>query len=78
MLVAACDQEGNWWRRIEAAVTSGKPEWVIEHVRWKAEDDNPEARAAAKDVRLAKRFAELDVRREAQAERWETKPDMLS
>jgi len=46
--------------------------------RFKREEDSPEARAVAKDERLAKRFAELDTRRVAQTERWATPPDPLA
>lgn len=27
VLAAACDQDGNWWRRVEAVVKEGRPEW---------------------------------------------------
>lgn len=47
-----------------------------EYERWKREEDNPDVRAAAKDVRLTKRFAEMDAKREAQSQRW-TAPDIL-
>lgn len=41
-----------------------------EYLRWRTEDQSVEARAAAKEERLAARFAENDSRRLEQADRW--------
>jgi hypothetical protein len=46
--------------------------------RWKLDEDSPESRAVAKDARLAKRFADLDARREVQTERWARPKDILA
>jgi hypothetical protein len=48
-----------------------------EFLRWRAEDRSPEARAKAKEVLFAAKFAELDKVREAQTERWTTKASIL-
>jgi hypothetical protein len=41
-----------------------------EYARVRAEKADPEARAEAKDARLAQRFAEMDRKREQQVARW--------
>lgn len=48
-----------------------------EFERWQREENSEEARAAARDVRLAAKFAELDSKRDAQSERWAQPPDLL-
>lgn len=48
-----------------------------EHRRWNEEENSDEARAEAKDVRLQKRFAELDAKRDEQTTRWSTPPSIL-
>lgn len=48
-----------------------------EWVRWQNEDNSDEARAVAKEIRLTKRFAEMDAKREAQSERWQKPKDIL-
>jgi hypothetical protein len=45
--------------------------------RWNAEENSPEARAEAKDLRLTARFAALDQRRMEQSERWQKPKDPL-
>lgn len=48
-----------------------------EFARWQREENSEEARAEAKDKRLAARFAALDVKRDKQSSRWATPPDLL-
>lgn len=48
-----------------------------EYRRWKAEDDSPEARQAARDVRLGRVFAEADEAQQAARERWQSKKSIL-
>lgn len=45
--------------------------------RWSREENDADSKAARKDARLVTRFAELDVRRDAQNTRWEKPPDIL-
>lgn len=47
-----------------------------EYIRWKRDEDSPEAKADAKELRLATRFAELDSKRVEQVERWQPR-DLL-
>lgn len=47
-----------------------------EYLRYKREDDTFEARAVRRDVRLQRRFAEMDRLHSQQAARWR-RPDLL-
>lgn len=48
-----------------------------EYDRWQIEENNPEARAEAKDKRLSVRFAKVEKQRATQDVRWATKPSIL-
>jgi hypothetical protein len=48
-----------------------------EYERWQAEDNNPEAREAAREARISVRIAESVVKQGNQHTRWATPPDIL-
>lgn len=45
--------------------------------RWQAEENNPEAREAAREERIATRIAESVAKLDKQHSRWATPPDIL-
>ncbi len=49
-----------------------------EYVRYKAEDDSPDARAERRDARLQDRFADMDRRQSMEADRWQPERDILA
>jgi hypothetical protein len=59
-------------RNPEAALT---PE--AELLRFRREDDTPEARAVARGQRLHERFTEINRQQAASASRWACPPDIL-
>jgi hypothetical protein len=50
---------------------------AAEYRRYKAQDDTSEARAARRDLRLQRRFADLEAQHSAQASRWVRPKDIL-
>lgn len=48
-----------------------------EFIRFRREDDTPEARALARGNRLHQRFTEINRQQVASASRWATPPDIL-
>lgn len=51
---------------------------VAERLRYKAEDDTSEARAERRDVRLQRRFAEMDEQFLVASARWRPPADILA
>ncbi len=48
-----------------------------EYARYQAEDNNPEARAERRDIRLRRRFLDTEQANARQAARWATPKDLL-
>jgi hypothetical protein len=70
--ILSCPEYIELYKRTGRALTPEE-----EFVRWSNEENDPESRAAAKDERLSKRFAELDTAREVQSARWQKPRDIL-